>query len=137
MKNMINNTPAARMLDLLTADVDFGTPKKIANSETYMAVHVEKVGENLYSVAHYYEQNGDLMSDPEMVFLHVAPGLWQPVSITQHGVGVYREAIVFEDGKIVGYRPRLLDELCSFTTIWMRNIKAQQGLRLARPVKAA
>jgi hypothetical protein len=44
-------------------------------------------------VAHYGEQNGDLMRDPEIVFEVVADH-WQPVSIQQDYVGSYREVAV-------------------------------------------
>jgi hypothetical protein len=55
----------------------------------------------LVSVAHDFEQNGDLMADPEMTF-EIDPATWQegdwrPASITQAPVGIYREA-VFRDG---------------------------------------
>jgi hypothetical protein len=51
-------------------------------------------GLELVSVAHYFEQNGDLMADPEMTF-EVNPADWQsapwrPASITQAPMGVYR-----------------------------------------------
>ena len=50
----------------------------------------------LISVAHYYEQNGDLVADPEMTF-EVAPGLKSaaavfPVTFEMPGMGVYRQA---------------------------------------------
>ena len=46
---------------------------KIKNSECYMPVVVELVGDikgygKVISIAHYGEQNGDLMADPEMTF---------------------------------------------------------------------
>ena len=43
---------------------------KIDNARgIFMPVIVEQVGRNQISIAHYYEQNGDLMADPEIVFL--------------------------------------------------------------------
>ena len=33
----------------------------------YMPLVIEKTGKNLVSVAHYYEQNGDLIADPDVV----------------------------------------------------------------------
>jgi hypothetical protein len=51
-------------------------------------------------VAHYGEQHGDLMRDPEIVF-EVAAGQWQPVSIQQDYIGSYREAVfVGEDSRV-------------------------------------
>jgi hypothetical protein len=56
------------------------------------------------SVAHYCQQNGDLMRDPEMVFEVNGPlcwktGNWEPVSFQQDNVGAYQEAVfVSEQG---------------------------------------
>lgn len=46
---------------------------KIDNSDgTYMPVHIELIGRidnyNFFSLAHYGQQNGDAMRDPEMLF---------------------------------------------------------------------
>ena len=41
------------------------------------------------SVAHYGEQNGDLMRDPAMVFEVDATGNFHPVSFQQDNLGVY------------------------------------------------
>ena len=48
-----------------------------------MDLVIEKIGENRLSVAHYYTQNGDLMSDPEIVF-RIDGNRWIPVRYTQH-----------------------------------------------------
>jgi hypothetical protein len=86
------------------------------------------------SVAQYFEQNGDLMSDPEMTF-DVNPGddkeygwlsgTWRPSSITQSPMGVYREAVFLDDAGRVMIRPKLVAELKQFARIWNRNIGEQ------------
>ncbi|QLG30011.1 hypothetical protein HUG10_20610 (plasmid) [Halorarum halophilum] len=48
-----------------------------------MDLTVEKIGEDRLSVAHYFTQLGDLMSDPEIVF-DLADGVWRPIRYTQH-----------------------------------------------------
>jgi len=85
----------------------------------------------LVSVAHYFEQNGDLMSDPEMTF-EVNPGddkqfgwlsgTWRSASITQSPMGVYREAVYRDDAGRTMIRPRLVAELKGFAWMWNRNI---------------
>lgn len=50
----------------------------------FMDLDIEKIGSNRVSVAHYYKQMGDLMSDPEIVFKITGYGEWQPVRYTQH-----------------------------------------------------
>jgi hypothetical protein len=122
---------AVSVLEHVTEGVDFDSSRKIDNaSGTFMALHVEKVGEGLFSLAHYFEQNGDLMSDPEMVFLRQDDGSWVPVSITQHSLGVYREAIQFENGKVARVSVGQIRELSEFTELWMRNVKQQQRLEI-------
>jgi hypothetical protein len=44
----------------------------------YMDLTIEKVGEIRLSVAHYYTQRGDLMSDPQVVF-DVRKDEWVPL----------------------------------------------------------
>lgn len=120
---------ATSILNKLVEGVTPGAARKIENGKGYMPVHVECVGKNLFSVAHYGEQNGDLMADPEMVFWKTPMGTWMPVSITQHYVGRYAVAVEFGDnGKPSGFRPRLLSELVEFGAMWMKNIASQQGI---------
>jgi hypothetical protein len=95
----------------------------------FMRLVIEHIGSGLrggelVSVAHYGEQNGDLMRDPEIVF-EVVAGQWQPVSIQQDYVGSYREAVyVGEDGKVY-IRPTEVWDIQAFSRIWDRNLKAQ------------
>ena len=67
-----------------------GDAKKIDNTNgTYMPVHVEIFDRSQYgnhvSIAHYYEQNGDLMKDPEMTFLASLKGSVLPMTFEQDG----------------------------------------------------
>ena len=91
----------------------------------FMAVHVEKI-DFLYSVAHYYKQNGDLMSDPEMTFV-VFDDLVYPVSFTQHNIGLYEESMVWTNG---GWTldPTLQKQHADFANLWFENIKIQQEI---------
>ncbi len=97
-----------------------------------MAVSVECINEveagKIYSVTHYYEQNGDLMSDPDMTFLKGPSGDYFSLTYQQDGLGIYQDAIVWEDGKIKGYRPKMQADMNSFANTWMMNIKEQQNL---------
>ncbi|MDL0126115.1 hypothetical protein PNQ92_11940 [Halobacterium salinarum] len=49
----------------------------------YDDLTIEKVGEDRVSVGHYHISRGDLMSDPEVVFV-VDTGEWKAVRYTQH-----------------------------------------------------
>lgn len=86
------------------------------------------------SVAHYYLQNGDLMSDPEIEFrIHKQflaakeYGDIQVVSYTQHGLGIYQEALVYIDGKLF-IKPKLQKSIKSFLKTWANNLQ-NQGYR--------
>jgi hypothetical protein len=94
----------------------------------FMRLVIEHVGSGprggeLVSVAHYGEQAGDLMRDPEVIF-EVAAGQWQPVSIQMDYTGHYREAVfVGEDGKVY-VRPAEVRDIQAFARVWDRNLRA-------------
>jgi hypothetical protein len=91
-------------------------------------------GGELVSVAHYGEQMGDLMRDPEIVF-EVAEGRWHPISIQQDYVGSYREAVfIGEDGKVF-VRPAEVRDIASFARMWDHNIKHQGFVDEAKGAK--
>ena len=80
---------------------------------------IERHG-SLISVAHYFEQNGDLIADPE-VELHYPT--WFPTAITQVLSGrpekfTKRNGQEFVDRNFHG-------EVTSFLTMWGNNIRAQ------------
>jgi hypothetical protein len=90
-------------------------------------------GMPMVSVAHYFEQNGDLMADPDLVFevsadedgpLSWKTGDWGSVSFTQHSTATYQEAVSLQDGKVM-VAPQLVASLRSFSRTWDRNLKAQ------------
>jgi hypothetical protein len=98
-------------------------------SQPFMRLVIEHVsrgprGGDLVSVAHYTEQNGDPMRDPEIVF-EVREGVWSPVSVQMDFTGYYREAVaVTEDGRVL-VRHALVRDLQSFARTWDRNIREQ------------
>ncbi len=85
----------------------------------YERLVIERHGE-LISVAHYYEQNGDLVPDPD-VELHYPS--WIPTAITQ-ALGYRREKFIERDDKTF-VDTRFHKEVSSFLTMWAGNIKAQ------------
>ncbi|MBU2538106.1 MAG: hypothetical protein KKH22_06680 [Proteobacteria bacterium] len=110
---------------------------KLSNNDTFMPVVVERVGSivvgkqscELISVAHYGEQNGDLMRDPEIVFIRDEQGNYYPESIIQDYIGVCRKAVTCDDeGKAVRFNPRQQRDIAAFTGMWMENIRYQQGI---------
>jgi len=81
------------------------------------------------SVAHYGEQNGDAMRDPELTFLVSQDGdgfAWTPLTYENSYLGCYQvAATVNERGEIAVRNQRLLRELREFAQMWDNNIKDQ------------
>ena len=126
LKMMTVSRNAAVVLDELTADLNVGDSRKMDRGLGYMPVHVEclhRSGLGLhYSVAHYYEQNGDLVPDPDVVFVRPADG-WSPVSF-QNALA-YRVAVHFHEDSTIEVDEKEQADLVQFANHWMRNI---QGL---------
>lgn len=101
---------------------------KIDNNDTFMALVVERISNSprLYSFAHYFEQNRDLIPDPEVILYATDDHLY-PVSI-QHSFGPVRTALTFDGAHPDKYSPSEQRALVSFCTDWARNLKSQQGL---------
>ena len=128
------NKKAQAMMDRLTAGIDReNIHTRIDNNKpdsAIMAVVVEWVGDcklgDIYSIAHYYEQNGDLVADPEMTFLKAETGRYFPLSFSMPGMGIYREGIIWEDGEPSKIDVREQRDEAIFAGTWMQNIKWQQ-----------
>ena len=118
---------ACAVLDAVTDGLDIGDSRTIDNTNgVYMALHVDRLSPSTYSLAHYFKQHGDMVCDPDGVFLRTNAG-WLPVAL-QLCTGHYTRAIELDDSdKPTGVRPKALAELVQFTTTWLRNISAQQG----------
>jgi len=125
-----------KIMDILTDGVnDYDQAKKIQNnsSKSIMPVCVEMISKNsqgpVYSIAHYYEQDGDLMRDPDMTFLKGADGEYYPLTYQQDGLGIYQDAIEWtENGDIKGFKAKMQADMVSFANGWMKNIRDQQRL---------
>lgn len=126
---------AAAVLDELTRDLALGKHRKVDRGVGFMAVVVEHLETSSlgshYSIAHYFESNGDLVADPDVVVLRRPDGSWTPISI-QAPFGGYRVvAHVREDGRLE-VDERGQRELVRFANMWLRNVTAQQGISARR-----
>lgn len=81
-------------------------------NEPYMRLHVEVTAAGEVAVSHTYEQAGDLMFDPEIVF---DPDHWNAVEITQSPMNVWQRAP----------KGSYLPGANSLANVWARNIRAQ------------
>ena len=106
---------------------------KIDNSDgIYMPVYIELIGRidkyNFFSLAHYGQQNGDAMRDPEMLFaLHKETQQFIPYYYRNDYCGIEQNSVKWsEDG--VFLNRRLQAAHTAFANQWLRNIAAQQGI---------
>ena len=116
------------------------------NHGTYMALVVERIGSTryagaradgkppmlfpVYSFAHYGEQNGDAMRDPDVtMMLHPETGDLYPITYRNDYIGKSDDALVYnDDGHITGHRPKMQASIASFCGPWASNLRHQQGL---------
>ena len=106
---------------------------KIDNTDgVYMPVHIEIIDRtdkyNHISLAHYGQQNGDAMRDPEMLFaLHKETQQFIPYYYRNDYCGIEQNSVKWsEDG--IALNPRLQAEHTTFANQWLRNIATQQHL---------
>jgi hypothetical protein len=113
-----------------------GQHRKIDNTGgTFMPVSIDVLsvehqtieGRDWYditvSLAHNYQQNGDLMADPDVEFLVTPLGV-APLTF-QQDPGIYRRWAWQENGQW-RFHPRGQADLAMFCNQWMVNIKQQQ-----------
>jgi uncharacterized protein YqiB (DUF1249 family) len=88
-------------------------------------------GAMIVSLAHYFEEAGDLCQDPEMTVRVIPPGPGRPGMVEaltfQQAVPPVYQAVYPEPGKVA---PRVKRELNAFLATWLRNLW-QQGHRPA------
>lgn len=125
---------AEKVMNTLTENLNsIGDHKKIDHTNgTFMPVSVACVNKCeagiIFSVTHYYEQNGDLMRDPDMEFIRGEDGKYYPISFWQDGGFPTRdEAVKWESGEIKGVQVKLQAKLVTFANKWLKNIKEQQN----------
>jgi hypothetical protein len=110
---------------------------KLDNSNgTFMPIIIERLHElpeplnghkvTVYSLSHYYEQNGDLIPDPDMTFAVTDEVI---IPLTYQDTYRYDEAVqISPNPEQWLVRQKMYDSLVSFSNMWLRNIKEQQNL---------
>ena len=121
-----------RASEILRALLALQTSKIDNTDGAYMPVYIEIIDRsetyNHISLAHYGEQNGDMMRDPEMLFaLHKETQQFIPYYYRNDYCGIEQNSMKWsEDG--IALNPRLQAEHTTFANQWLRNIAAQQGI---------
>jgi hypothetical protein len=110
--------------------------------EGYMPLSIEFIGYGprdlpIVSVMHFYEQNGDLMRDPDMEFEVDDEGGWHPIAYRQDSIALVQVAIFVDDrtGKVM-VRPKLVRDLRRFAATWSKNLDEQGFVAAARKAVA-
>ncbi len=100
----------------------------------YMPLSVEEIGSSgdgyrLVSLCHYGEQNGDLMRDPDIVFLfHNAPdgAAAEPVSFRNDYLGIVQEVYRYDEtGRRTHVVLSLKQDLKDFARAWLATLRDQ------------
>ena len=129
----LNKNAKAVFIRLMNAAKAGGGHAKIDNATGhFMAACVEIIGQSagceLVSVAHYGEQNGDAMRDPDIVIMADGQNAW-PISYRTDYIGVNHEATEYDDeGRLIGYRKRMQADITDCANLLLTNIAAQQGV---------
>jgi hypothetical protein len=90
---------------------------------------IENIGFGRISVAHYFEMNGDLVAEPDVVFFTGLEGKWIPIEITQSMTG-WTPYVQFDDSgtQIERVNTRGQADLAEFTQQWAQNLIDQGWL---------
>lgn len=87
-------------------------------------------GRPVYYIAHYSEQNGDLMADPEIEFsIDEISQTVEPIIFRNDYAGRFDEVYREIGGKVM-YSKSLRISLDSFLHTWLRNLKHQGFIKL-------
>ena len=128
------NEQSKKIMERLIAQLDDGYLKLDNTNGTFMPLIVEKVTDEpgftaVYSLAHYGEQNGDLMADPDMTF-GLKDEKFYPLSFRNDYAGVDQEVIRDREAAVPQVNLKLQHELTEFADQWLQNIADQQGIKL-------
>lgn len=104
-----------------------------AKAPGFMDLHIERIRDDYscgpfeaWSICHYFEQNGDLCQDPEMLLLadHQRRQLY-PAWFQMAIPPVFRRSIEQVSATGLSYRPKELLDQQNFLAMWLHNIRAQ------------
>lgn len=137
----LNKRAKAIFLKLIDGLTESKSHRKIETSTAFMPCSVEYLYDTafgrVYSVAHYFELNGDLCCDPDMTFVvarhaNLVDGEIYPLTFEMQGSALARlevsARIDSAAGKMYVFPTRQRDH-ATFANQWMRNIASQQSLK--------
>jgi uncharacterized protein YuzE len=99
------------------------TYMRFTAGQSFMPLSIDRLSDNRISMAHHYEQNGDLMADPDMEFvIDRKVGTLSARTYQQDGLRLFQN-VEAGTGQIAN--PNLAKKLDSFARQWFSNIKEQ------------
>lgn len=119
MHNIIKKIARKHNLDLSQV----GTHLRL-EMPPYMPLVIKVVAPNQVSVSHVFEQNGDVMYDPEIVFYTARPN-WFPIKITQHPLGINQRVAAISDNNLEILDALEQKNIIEFAELWAENIRGQ------------
>ena len=131
------NQKAAKVFNNMIALMNGEQHLKIDNTEgSFMPLSIEQLGSEMdlagrkvivYSLAHYYKQNGDLVPDPDMKFAVSQVDGMYIWAMTYQDYRSYQEGIYIDNGTWK-LNKRIQNDHADFAGQWLINIKNQQNL---------
>jgi hypothetical protein len=109
------------------ADFDAGDLRLRLEHSVFEPLVIECTGLQLVSVAHYYEQNGDLIPDPDVTFYTGKPE-WIAVAISDY---FGHRTVATVEGDTITFNPPGQADLAAFCRTWARNLRQQGWLTAA------
>lgn len=102
----------------------------VLNMPNFDRLVVEAVDEHRILVAHYFEQNGDLVADPAVTFFVDGAGEWIPIGIDMVLAGSRSYVKLVGDAQDIElcHDPEGQADLAEFCATWATNIESQGWL---------
>jgi hypothetical protein len=132
------NQKAAKIFNALIKQMKGEDHLKLDNSKgAFMPVSIERLSSgvsfgsiqiDIYSLTHYFKQNGDLVPDPDMTFAvnQINSNTIWPFSYQdQYG---YQEGIYKDSSGVWKISKSIQHDHASFAGMWLKNIKLQQNI---------
>ena len=117
-----------RKLEKILGNNWFKLNHVVLKNEPYMQLYFERLDGNRLAIAHYFEQNGDLVPDPDMeILVHPETKSVEAFSY-QDGVNYQRVYPNPRNRNIVDFRTKKY--LNEFLSLWLNNI-ITQGFKLS------
>ena len=139
MNKLRHATTNYKALHPFIAGMDDENNYRKFTSGEYMPLVIEWIycndykGRPIFSLAHYGEQNGDLMRDPEMtISIDFEAGTIEPMTWRNDYLGRLDEVYKRNAAGQLLYSQRLRTSLDEFLWMWLTNIK-EQGFDPKKP----